>query len=133
VGVEPARELEDTLAPPVASAIASASFRISAALASARNSRRRERLILRRSAANGARTKPTTATSATRAPPLRERPPYANVRSPRSATSAITPANTTAMVMRYVSRLRMCETSCASTASSSRLGIVESRPVVTPT
>ena len=77
--------------------------------------------------------KPTTARSATRALPPRERPPYANARSPRSATSAITPAKTTAIVMRYVSRLRMCATSCARIASSSRLGIVESRPVVTPT
>ena len=41
-----------------------------------------------------------------------------------SATSAITPANTVAMVMRYVSRFLMWEISCARTASSSRFGIV---------
>ena len=57
------------------------------------------------------------------APPLRERPPYASDRKPMSAMSAITPANTVAIVMRYVSRFRMCDTSCAMTASSSRFGV----------
>ncbi len=45
----------------------------------------------------------------------------------------MTPAKIVAMVMRYVSRFRMCDTSCAMTASSSRFGIVRSSPVVTPT
>ena len=61
--------------------------------------------------------------SAARAPP-----PQTSERNPMSAMSAMTPAKMSAIVIRYVSRLRMCATSCASTASSSRWGIVASSP-----
>ena len=86
-------------------------------------------------AAIGASRKPTSARTSTIRPPRpRERPPPNTIeRKAMSASSAITPANTTASVIRRVSRLRTCEISWAITASSSRFGIVWSSPVVTPT
>ena len=50
-----------------------------------------------------------------------------------SASSAITPTSSATGVIRRTSRLRMCDTSCASTPSSSRSSMRSTSPVVTAT
>ena len=122
-----------------ASAIArpSASPVISTALASARYSRRRDSDICSSVApigASTAATRPATTPIAPR-PPSRSSlpPPKIVIRISRSEASAITPTSTAARLISRTSRFRMCDTSCASTPSSSRLSIILARPVVTAT
>ena len=111
-----------------ASAIPSASFVISAADASARYSRRRETASWMTTPAIGAISSAAKAMIVRIGFEPRLPPPKNAIRRRTSESSAITPTSTATSVISLTSRLRMCETSCASTPSSSRSSISWTMP-----